>query len=190
MLLSPWFIVISSGRRLTLLASKLSADGFGNPPNAGIERLAAVRSVVVGRTRSLPFLFLCHADAPSSGSVGWKQRGNGQRKSEIQAIDLRRRNACRRRGPSALTPRKTPAGPATSGQGREPASRAREQREPLPDGAGPAPWRKAGGDTGHHHSPGPRFLPKPHSMPPALRMMHSTRPARRNTSSWRTWEWT
>jgi hypothetical protein len=69
-LLSPWFIVISSGRRLTLLASKLSADRFGNPPNAGIERLAAVRSVVVGRTRPLALLFLRHADAPPSGSIG------------------------------------------------------------------------------------------------------------------------
>jgi hypothetical protein len=75
LLSSPWFVVIGGGRRPTLRASKLSADGFGNPPNAGIERLAAVRSVVVGRTRPLPFLFLCHADAPSSGSIGWKQRG-------------------------------------------------------------------------------------------------------------------
>jgi hypothetical protein len=70
LLSSPWFIVISDGRRLTLCASKLSADGFGNPPNAGIEGLAALRSVVVGRTRPLSFLFLCHADTPSSGSVG------------------------------------------------------------------------------------------------------------------------
>jgi hypothetical protein len=45
-------------------------------------------------------------------------------------------------------------------------SRAREQREPLPDGAGPAPWRRAGEDTGHHRSPGPRFLAKPHWTPP------------------------
>jgi hypothetical protein len=59
---------VGGGRRLTLRASKLSADGFGNSPNAGIEGLAAGRSVVVGRTGSLPFLFLCHADAPSSGS--------------------------------------------------------------------------------------------------------------------------
>jgi hypothetical protein len=42
---SPWFIVIGGDWRLTLLASKLSADGFGNPPNAGIEGLAAARSV-------------------------------------------------------------------------------------------------------------------------------------------------
>lgn len=65
---------------------------------------------------------------------------------------------------------------------------ARVQHEPLQDGAGPAPWRQAGGDAGHRHSPGPRFVAKPHSTPPALRMMHSTRPARRSTSSWRTWE--
>ena len=45
-----------------------------------------------GRPRSLSFLFLCHADTPSSGSIGWKQRGNPQRKSEIRIIDLRRRN--------------------------------------------------------------------------------------------------
>jgi hypothetical protein len=69
-LLSLWFIVISGRRRLTLLASKLAADGFGNPPNARIERLAAAGSVVVGRTRPLAFLFLRHADAPSSGSIG------------------------------------------------------------------------------------------------------------------------
>jgi hypothetical protein len=37
-------------------------------------------------------------------------------------------------------------------------SRAREQREPLPGGGGPAPWRQAGGDTGHHRSP-PRVRP-------------------------------
>jgi len=67
---SPWFVVIGGGRRPTLRASKLSADGFGNPPNAGIEGLAAERSVVVGRTRPLPYLFLCHTDAPSSGSIG------------------------------------------------------------------------------------------------------------------------
>jgi hypothetical protein len=60
-------------------------------------------------------------------------------------------------------------------------SRAREQREPLPDGAGPAPWRQAGGDARHHHSPGPRFLAKPHRTPPASRMIHSTRPMRRVT---------
>ena len=65
-------------------------------------------------------------------------------------------------------------------------SSVRVQHEPLQDGAGPAPWRQAGGDAGHRHSPGPRFVAKPHSTPPALRMMHSTRPARRNTSSWRT----
>jgi hypothetical protein len=66
----PWFIVIGGGRRLILRARKLSADGFGNPPNAGIDGFAAERSVVVGRTRPLPFLVLCHADAPSSGSIG------------------------------------------------------------------------------------------------------------------------
>jgi hypothetical protein len=69
LLSSPWFVVIGGGRRLTLRTSKLSADGFGDPPNAGIEGLAAGRSVVVRRTRPLPFLFLCHADAPSSGSI-------------------------------------------------------------------------------------------------------------------------
>jgi hypothetical protein len=56
-----------------------------------------LRSVVVGRTRSLPFVFLCHADAPSPGSIGWKQRGSPRRKSKTPVIDLRRRNACGRR---------------------------------------------------------------------------------------------
>ena len=70
LLSSVGFIVIGSGRGLTLRPSKLSADGLGNPPNAGIEGLAAVRPVVVGRTRPLVFLFLRHADAPSSGSIG------------------------------------------------------------------------------------------------------------------------
>ena len=66
----PWFIVIGNSRRITLRASKLSADSFCNPPNAGIEGLAAVRSVVVGRTRPLRFFFRRHADAPSSESIG------------------------------------------------------------------------------------------------------------------------
>jgi hypothetical protein len=38
------------------MVMRWSADGFDNPPNARIEGLAAVRSVVVGRTRTLPFL--------------------------------------------------------------------------------------------------------------------------------------
>src|SRR3979409_694445 len=29
-----------------------------------------------------------------------------------------------------------------------------------------AQWRRAGEDTGHHRSPGPRFLAKPHWTPP------------------------
>src|ERR1700686_5317475 len=71
----PRFVVIGSGRRLGLCASKLSADGFSNPQDSRIERHAIRRSVVVSRTRSLPFLFFCHADAPWSGSIGWKRRG-------------------------------------------------------------------------------------------------------------------
>src|SRR6266849_486006 len=70
LLSSHSFIVIGGGRRLTLRASKLSADGFGGPPNAGIDGLAVGRSVVVRWTRPLSFLFLCHTDAPSSGSIG------------------------------------------------------------------------------------------------------------------------
>jgi hypothetical protein len=53
-----------------MCASKLSADGFGYPQKTGIEGLAAVRPVVVGGATPLRFLFLCHADAPSSGSIG------------------------------------------------------------------------------------------------------------------------
>src|SRR6266849_1850813 len=97
LLSSPRFNVIGGDWRLTLCASKLSADGFSNPQDSRIERHAVRRSVVFGRTRSLPCLFLCHADAPSSGSIGWRQRGNPRRKSEIPVIDLRRRNTCRRR---------------------------------------------------------------------------------------------
>ena len=97
LLSSAGFIVIGGGRGLALRASELSADGFGDPLNAGIEGPAALWPVVVGRTRSLPFLFLCHADAPLPGSIGWKQRGKPRRNPEIPVIDLRRRNTCRRR---------------------------------------------------------------------------------------------
>jgi hypothetical protein len=97
LLASAGLIVISGDGGLTLRARKLSTDGFGNPPNAGIERTAALRSVVVGRTTSLPFLFLCHADALLPGFIGWKQSEISQRKSEIPVIDFQRRNACKRR---------------------------------------------------------------------------------------------
>ena len=33
------------------------------------------------------------------------------------------------------------------------------------------PWRQAGGDARHHHSPGPRFLAKPHR---AARIAHDS----------------
>jgi hypothetical protein len=49
-------------------------------------------------------------------------------------------------------------------------SRARERREPLPDGAGPVPWRQAGGDTGHHRSP-TRVRPSPRRRRGALVLM-------------------
>src|SRR5216683_5285020 len=87
LLSSPRFNVIGGDWRLTLCASKLSADGFSNPQDSRIERHAVRRSVVVGRTRSLPFLFLilCHADAPSQGSVGWKQRGAHSESQKFQS---------------------------------------------------------------------------------------------------------
>src|ERR1700737_3873086 len=40
-----------------------------NPQDSRIERPLVRRPVVVGQTRSLPFVFLCHADAPSPGST-------------------------------------------------------------------------------------------------------------------------
>jgi hypothetical protein len=43
-----------------------------NPQGSGIEKHTVGRSVVVGGRRSLLFLFLCHAHAPSSVSIGWK----------------------------------------------------------------------------------------------------------------------
>src|SRR5216684_3932146 len=52
----PRFVVIGSGQRLGLRASKLSTDGCSNPQDSGIERCVVRRSLVVGRTRSLPTL--------------------------------------------------------------------------------------------------------------------------------------
>ena len=105
-----------------------------------------------------------------------KQRGNAQRKSEIRAIDLRRRNACMRRGAFALSAwRPCRAGasrPRAGGAGRAYSTSLYRMAPVRPHGD-----KQVG-------SPGPRFVAKPHSTPPALRMMHSTRPARRNTSSW------
>jgi hypothetical protein len=83
----PWFIVIGGGRRLILRASKLSADGLGNPPNAGIEGLAAERSVVVGRTKSLPFIVFRHSDVSSSGSIG--QKATKKRRAEVGKLHYR-----------------------------------------------------------------------------------------------------
>src|SRR6266852_3159168 len=64
------------------------------------------------------------------------------------------------------------ASPCRAGDSRSrppAAKRGRGTRQPLPDGAGPAPWRQAGHDVGDNHIPSPRFLPKFHSMPPASR---------------------
>jgi len=48
----PRFVVIGGGRRLGLLAGKLSADSFCNPQNARVERFACARAVVVGRMKA------------------------------------------------------------------------------------------------------------------------------------------
>ena len=119
-------------------SGRISARRCRNPPNAWIERLAAGRSVVVGRTRPLRFVFLCHADAPSSGSIGWKQREDAGRKLEIRVIDLRRRNACRRRSISALPAWRAPAGPVPAGQGRKPAEPGARTARALRG------WRRSG----------------------------------------------
>jgi hypothetical protein len=41
----------------------------GKPSNTGIDGLAAGQSVVIGRTRPFPILFLGHADAAMTGSL-------------------------------------------------------------------------------------------------------------------------
>jgi hypothetical protein len=121
LLSSPWFIVIGSGRRLGLCASKLSADGFGYPPNAGIEGLAAVRSVVVGRATPLRFFFLCHADAPSSGpsDESSQEFHDESQKFESSTCGVEML-ACGETLP-ALPAWRALAGPVTFGQGRKPA---------------------------------------------------------------------
>jgi hypothetical protein len=78
----PRLVVIGGGRRLGLLAGKLSADSFCNPQNARVERFACARAVVVGRMNDLPFLFRRHSNIPSSGSIGSEQQENSGRKQE------------------------------------------------------------------------------------------------------------
>ena len=93
----PRFVVIGGGWRLGLLASELSADGFCNPQNARVKRLTGARSVVIGRTRPVSFLFHRHSDAPSSGPSDEKQRGSSERKSESRAVVAERKDTCCRR---------------------------------------------------------------------------------------------
>jgi hypothetical protein len=69
---------------------------------AAIRKIRGSKDTSLGDPLSWPDqvpanLFLCHADAPSSGFIGWKQCVNPRRKSEIRIIDLRRRNAYERR---------------------------------------------------------------------------------------------
>jgi hypothetical protein len=128
----------------------------------------------LGRVPAVPLPLPCRRSLARVHRM--KQRGNAQRKSEIRAIDLRRRNACMRRGAFALSAwRPCRAGasrPRAGGAGRAYSTSLYRMAPVRPHGD-----KQVG-------SPGPRFVAKPHSTPPALRMMHSTRPARRNTSSW------
>jgi len=121
-------------RRKDVSHSAIFFRGCGcNLQASGIERCAVRRSVVVGRTRSLPFLFLCDADAPWSGSIGWKQRrthGGGQEfESSTCGVEMPACGGFSFSGVGRDTPRnarhlnlpawQAPAGPATSGQGRK-----------------------------------------------------------------------
>jgi hypothetical protein len=83
----PRFVVIGGGRRLSLLAGKLSADSFCNPQNARVERFACPRAVVVGRMNAFPFLFRRHSNIPSSGAIG--QKATKRRKAEVGKLHYR-----------------------------------------------------------------------------------------------------
>jgi hypothetical protein len=91
----PRFVVICGGRRLGLLAGKLSADSFCNPQNAVVERFACARAVVIGRMNDLPFLFDRHSNIPWSESIGSEQQGSS--KQENRFVVWWRRNGCSRR---------------------------------------------------------------------------------------------
>jgi hypothetical protein len=93
----PWFVVIGGGWKLGLLTSELSADSFRNPQNAGVKRLTGARSVVIGRTKPLPFLFRRHSDAPSSSPSNEQQRRSAEQKSELRAVVAERKDTCGRR---------------------------------------------------------------------------------------------
>jgi hypothetical protein len=83
----PRFVVIGGGRRLGLLAGKLSADSFCNPQNARVERFACARAVVVGWMNAFPFLFRRHSNIPSSGAIG--QKATKRRKAEVGKLHYR-----------------------------------------------------------------------------------------------------
>src|SRR6266480_6452604 len=83
----PRFVVIGGGRRLGLLAGKLSADSFCNPQNARVERFACARAVVVGRMNAFPFLFRRHSNIPSSGAIG--QKATKRRKAAVGKLHYR-----------------------------------------------------------------------------------------------------
>ena len=83
----PRFVVIGGGRRLGLLAGKLSADSFCNPQNARVERFACARAVVIGRMNALPFLFRRHSNIPSSGAIG--QKATKRRRAELGKLHYR-----------------------------------------------------------------------------------------------------
>ena len=94
---------------------------FVYPPNAGIEGLAAVRSVVVGRATPLRFFFLCHADVPRQGP---SDESSQEFHDESQKFDSSTCGvemlACSETLP-ALPVWRALAGPVTFGQGRKPA---------------------------------------------------------------------
>jgi hypothetical protein len=140
---SPWFIVISGGRKLVLRASKLSADGFGNPPNAGIEGFGTERSVVVAGQG--PFCLFAMPTLPRQGpsDESSQEFRYGSQKFEPPSCGVEMVAGGEARLPylhaKPLAGRRHRSRPARR------RSRAREEREPLPDGAGPAPWRQAVG---------------------------------------------
>src|SRR5450755_1909667 len=81
--LLPRFVV--SGQRLGLCASKLSTDGCSNPQDSGIERYVVRRSLVVGRTRSLPTSSSAMPTPPRQDTSRSRQRidRNGR---EVEAL--------------------------------------------------------------------------------------------------------
>jgi hypothetical protein len=113
--------------------------------------------------------------------VHWmKQSGIRRRKSEIRVIELRRRNACGRRGTSALPACQAPAGPASSGQGRKPAEPGARTARAFTG------WRLHGDEQVRTRvtivAPARVSWRNPIGRHPC-RMMHSTRLVRRNTSN-------